>query len=144
MKKNIFLAIALCGCGVTIKAQCDNGKLRYTSKKTESLDASKMVKDTRDEEVTVEVTQKNISIIPRGDSGGALTGDFTDISCLWNEAFVNGKTIIHTTLTDPNGNPKCATVTIEGDNGKITILVEATEMPDRKLRLLVNKHEQLN
>ena len=144
MKQNIFLAIALCGCGATIKAQCDNGKLRYISNKTESLDLLKAIKDIRDEETMVELTKEQISIIPRGDIAEAMTGDFTDISCLWKDAFINGKTIIQANLLDAKGDPKTATITIESANGKITILVEAEELPGRKMRLFVNKHEELN
>jgi hypothetical protein len=144
MNKNIFLAIALCGCGFTIKAQCDKGKVRYISHKTENLDSLKKVQDTRDETVTVEVTKTGISIIPGDNPDEMLAGSFTDISCLWKDAFINGKTIIKTKLVDPHGDGNTATITIEGAAGKITILVEVKEFPDKKLRLLVDKHEELN
>ncbi len=144
MQKNIFLAIALSGCGLSLKAQCDNARVRYISNKTENLDSTKTVRDTRDENVTVEITKTSISIIPGNNPDEALKGNFTDVNCLWRDAFANGKTIIKTTLSDPHGDPTTATITIEGADGKITILLEAKEFPDRKLRLLVSKHEELN
>jgi hypothetical protein len=144
MTQNIFLAIALCGCGTSIKAQRDNVKVRYISNKTEKLDAAKGIKDTLDERVTVEVTKTGISIIPASHPADALKGDIAEVGCIWKEAFSNGKTIINTVLTGQHGDPTNATVTLEGADGKITILLETQEFPGRKLRLLVDRHEELN
>ncbi len=144
MTQNIFLAIALCGCGTSMKAQRDSVKVKYTSNKTENLDAVNRIKDTRDERVTVEVTKTGISIVPASHPADALKGDIEQVGCIWKEAFNNGKTIINTVLTGQQGDPKNATITLEGENGKITILLETQEFPGCKLRLLVDKHEELN
>lgn len=144
MEKNIFFAIALSGCGLGIKAQREDTKLRYISKKTENLDSTRKLTDTKDETVTVEVTKTGISIMPANHPSEALTGNFSHVSCIWKDAFTSGKTIIHAILSDPHGDPKDATITIEGSDGKITILLEAEEFPNSKLRLLVDKHEELN
>ncbi|HWB25376.1 MAG TPA: hypothetical protein VG738_07840 [Chitinophagaceae bacterium] len=144
MQKNIFLAIGLCGCGFTMKGQGDNTKMRYVANRTQDLDAKDMVKTTRDEKITVEVTKTRISIKPANDRSKTLTGTFTDVNCLWKDAFVAGKTIIDTRLVDDEGDDKPVTITIEGVNGEITILLEAKTCPVQKLRLLVDKHEELN
>lgn len=143
MQQNILYAIALSGCGFGMKAQRGNAKLRYLSNKTERLDSNKTVKDSRDEKVTVEVTNDAISIEPVNNPAETLTGNVTDVSCLWREAFVNGKTVIQTTLQNTQQQQKKATVTIESLDGQITILVEAAETPCIKTRLQVYRHEEL-
>jgi len=144
MQQNVFLAIALCGCGFTIKAQQDDASLRYVSNKTEDLDAANTIKGTKEEKVTVDITKTAIRIAPGDNPAKALTGSFTGVSCLWKEAFNNGKTIISTTLSDQQGHGKNATVTIEGADGKITILLQTQECPGCITRLLVDKHEELH
>jgi len=143
MQQNILYAIALSGCGFGMKAQRGNAKLRYLSNKTEKLDCNKAVKDCRDEKVTVEVTNNAISIEPVNNPAETLTGNVTDVTCLWREAFVNGKTVIQTTLHNMQQQDRNATITIENLDGKITILVEAAGTPGIKTRLQVYRHEEL-
>lgn len=143
MQQNILYAIALSGCGFGMKAQRGNAKMRYLSNKTEKLDNNKAVKDSRDEKVTVEVTNNVITIAPVNNPAEILTGDVTDVSCLWLEAFVNGKTVIQTTLQNTQQQLKDATITIENLDGQITILVEAAECPCTKTRLQVYRYEEL-
>lgn len=144
MHNNVFMAMALCGCGFTIKAQRDNARVRYISTKTEKLDAAQKVKDCRDEKVTVEVSKTAISIAPANSPAETLTGNFTNVSCVWKEAFSKGKTIIDATLSDLKGAHKDATITIEGTDGTITILLEEKDLPGCVKRLLVEKHEEVN
>lgn len=144
MQKNVFTAIGLCGGGFSMKGQGDNTRLRYTSNKTQGLDENKRVQYTRDEKVMVEVTKTAISIIPATQAGETLTGSFTDVSCLWKEAFNAGKTVISTRLCDKRGAGTPATITIEAADGKITILLEAAHNPGCNMRLLVDRHEEMN
>lgn len=143
MQQNILYAIALSGCGFGMKAQRGNAKLRYLSNKTEKLDGNKDVRDSREEKVTVEVTNDAISIEPANNPAETLTGNVKDVSCLWLDAFVNGKTVIQTTLQNTRHQQKTATITIENLDGQITILVEAVETPCIKTRLQVYRYEEL-
>lgn len=143
MQQNILYAIALSGCGFGIKAQRGNAKMRYLTNRTDKLDSNKSIKDSRAEKVTVEVSNNAISIQPVNNPSETLTGNVTDVSCLWREAFVNGKTVIQTTLQNTQQQHKNATITIENLDGQITILVEAAETPCIKTRLQVYRYEEL-
>jgi hypothetical protein len=58
--------------------------------------------------------------------------------------FKEGKTVITTTLKDDSGNePKDFTITIEGKDGKVTLLAESPSMPDRKIKLDIEKFEEI-
>jgi len=142
MQNNVFMAMALCGCGFSIKAQPANAKVRYVSSKTQRLGAACIVEDAREEKVTVEVTQTAIKIVHANKPTEILTGSFTNVSCLWKEAFSKGKTIINTTLNTPHGNTEKAIITIEAADGAITILVEGAGQPGKTL-LLIDRHEEV-
>lgn len=90
----------------------------------------------------VEVTKSAISIAE--GSRPVLTGSINNVSCVWKEAFAKGKTIIDTTLTDIQGALKEATITIEGADGTITILLEDKACPGKITRLVVDRHEEVN
>jgi hypothetical protein len=50
--------------------------------------------------------------------------------------------VIKTDLVDPSGEEKQATITIEAKDGKVTLLAEAKERPDEKMRLEVSSFEE--
>ena len=105
------------------------------------LNASYQAQGSRDEKVVVDITATTITITPNGNAGDAMTGKIKDQQCDWKIPFKEGKTIIKTDLVDPSGDTKDATITIEGKDGKLTLLAEAKEHPDQKLQLEVNKFE---
>lgn len=90
----------------------------------------------------VEITKSAICIADGNNP--VLTGSLDNVSCIWNEAFAKGKTIIDTTLTDARGTHKEATITFEGADGTITILLEDKGNPGLITRLVVERHEEVN
>jgi predicted amino acid dehydrogenase len=52
-------------------------------------------------------------------------------TCDWKTLFKEGKSVIKATFTRDGEDPKNATITIEGKNGKISFLVEIAEMIER-------------
>ena len=141
MKKTLLSAFFIAGLGIITNAQCDK-KTALSSSKTEFLDSNYNVKDTKDENTTVEFSKNDITIIPGGQEDQKLTGTIKSFTCDWKVPFKEGKTVIKTTLVDPRGDEKKATITIEGKDGKITFLGEIDEMPDMKLRLTADKFEE--
>jgi hypothetical protein len=55
-----------------------------------------------------------------------------------------GKTVLSTTLNNDNGESKDFTLTIEGKGGKVTLLAESPAMPDKKIKLDLDKFEEKN
>jgi len=140
--KSIIIALFLLAAGSTMCfAQCDK-KVSITSSKSEQLDDSGQVQGTRDEKTTVDISTTDVNVSIVGDDGDQkLTGKVKSKTCDWKTPYKEGKTVVTTTLND-GGNDKDFTITIEGMDGKVTLVAESPQMPGRKIRLVVDKFEE--
>ena len=139
--KHLLLSLSfVLALATATKAQCNQG-LQLKSAKTNLLNASYQSQGARDEKVAVEITDSTITITPNGNDGDALVGKIKEKQCDWKVPFKVGKTVIKTDLVDSSGDINDATITIEGKNGKITLLAEAKEHPDQKFQLEVDQFE---
>jgi hypothetical protein len=50
--------------------------------------------------------------------------------------------VIKAPIVDPRGDVKNLTITIEGKEGKLVLLAEAEERPERKIRIVIDKFEE--
>lgn len=139
MKKIIFASLFVLAAGMSSFAQCDK-KVIIVSSKTEYLDANGEVQRSVDETTTIEYDKKDIIITP-GDNP-SMQGTIDSMTCDWKTPFKEGKSVIKTSITNPQGNTLSLTLTIEGKEGKITFLAEMAEMPDQKIRIVVEKFEE--
>ena len=71
-----------------------------------------------------------------------MTGTIGSKACDWQIPFKSGKTVISAQLEDQSGDQKDATLTIEGKDGKVTLLAELKNMPDRKILIAIDKFEE--
>lgn len=140
MKHILLSALLSIVTGAAVNAQC-NQILQLNSAKTNLLNASYQNQGSRDEQTVIDITNSSITITPNGNAADALSGKIKEMKCDWKVPFKEGKTVIKTELVDPSGDTKDATITIEGKNGKITVLAEAKERPDQIMQLEVNKFE---
>ena len=140
MKRNIVFCLLLVLSGAVSYAQCDK-KLVLTSSKTEYLNASFVTQRTVDEQTVIEISKPNITITPGGEDN-KMTGTIKSDSCNWKVPFKEGKTVYKAILSDPGGEAKSVTITIEGKEGKQTLLAEVDEMPDQKIRVSLDKFEE--
>jgi hypothetical protein len=131
MKKIFVLTLVLMAIGLISKAQCD-GVTKWTCIKMKIIDSSGSVKNEKDENVIVEAGSKNITVTPE-DASDHMQGAVSEYTCNWPDPGKNGKTILKSELTDNKGKLRHATITIEATNGKITIMLEATEEPTKIL-----------
>jgi hypothetical protein len=139
MKKMIFILLVLV-CSTTVFAQCDK-ILVLTSSKTDFLDASGTLKKSEDENTVIEIAKTEMTITPGGEEN-KMSGPVKSVVCNWKTAFKEGKTIIKAILTDRSGDAKDVTITIEGKDGKVTLLAEVDEMPDHKIKVTLDKFEE--
>ena len=125
-------------CGGMAHAQCDETTWLKASK-TEYLDASGTLQETREEKSVLEITKK--AFIRYEREGEELKEDFrgeiTSSKCDWKVPFKEGKSVLRVTFQE-NGESRDATVTIEGKQGKVTLLAEIDARPDRKIRVLAD------
>lgn len=144
--KRIIIALSLLLVFSTMTfAQCGK-KVILTASKTEYLDANATVQRTVEEKTIIEVSKSDVIItITPGNDGNEdrkMTGTIKSDTCNWKVPFNEGKSIIKATLTDGSGDTKNVSLTIEGKEGKITLLAEVEEMPDRKIRVVIDKYEE--
>lgn len=124
MKKLFLLTIAFIAIGLISKAQCD-GATKWTCIKMKIIDADGNVQNEMDDNIIVEVSNKNVVVTP-GDETRKMEGSVDEFICKWTTSGKDGKTIIKSKLTDME-KTRNATITIEGVNGKVTITLEAPE-----------------
>jgi major membrane immunogen (membrane-anchored lipoprotein) len=141
--KTVLLALFLLIAGSSLcLAQCDK-KVNIAASKTEYLNATGAVERSEDEQTSIEINKSDITVIT--DNGNhKMTGTIKTNACNWTTPFKEGKTTITTTLSDDNGDSKDFTITIEGKEGKITLLAVNKDMPDKKIRLALDKFEEKN
>lgn len=141
MKKVILtLAIALTG-SMAVYAQCDK-KVLLSSSKTEHLNGSNEVQDTREEHTILEFNKTDITVIPNDSPDDKMTGTVSSYTCNWKVPFKEGKTVIKASLVDKSGDVKNVIITIEGKEGKISAMAELDDNSGRKMRLTPDKFEE--
>ena len=138
--KTIILILSLLVAGTVISfAQCGK-KIVLTTSKTDHLDANGIVVRTADEKAVVEITPKTLNISVNDDH--KMSGTIKSDSCFWKTPFKDGKTVIKASLSTDDGDTKNVTITIEGKDGKITLLFEMEGMPDDRIRVAADKFEE--
>ena len=141
MKKILFSAFAIVLTVFHSYAQCDKA-VQLRSSKTNFLNASYEVQKSKDENVVVDITKTTITITPNGNAQDALSGAIKESTCDWKVPYKEGKMIVKSDLVDASGDVNDATITIEAKEGKTTLLVEAKNRPDQKIKLEANAFEE--
>jgi hypothetical protein len=136
MKKQVLILLLVLFAGTASFAQCDK-KSVLTGSLTEYLTSSGEIRKTVEESTIIEFDSKTIVITP-GDH--VMEGTITSITCDWKTAYKEGKTVIKSTIVMGDGQPMEVTITIEGKDGKTTLLFE--ESPDNRIRLTLDKFEE--
>lgn len=138
--KHLLLAGLLLAAGHLAYSQCDK-KILLTSSKTDHLGADSGVQRSVDENTVVEFDNATISVAP-GDNP-KMTGKVNTITCNWTTPYKVGRTQMKATLTNPEGESKNLTITIEGKaGGKIVLLAVLDAEPEKKIRLVADKFEE--
>lgn len=130
--KKIFLSfLLLSGIGITSYAQC-NQSVTFNSTKTDYLDASGSVQSSKAENTLVNFDNQDLSIVSNGEQ---LSGAITSSSCDWKKSFSEGKTVLKANVSNQQGVSKSTTVTMEGKDGNVSLLIEMENSPSKKLQL---------
>ena len=132
MKTAILSLTLLIAALTTGFAQCGKN-LVLTSSKTEHLDASGNLKRAVNEIAKIELNQADLLITINNNH--KITGTIKSSACDWKVPFKEGKTTLKASITGENGEPKNVTITIEGKNGKVTLLFETQGEPDDTIRV---------
>ena len=117
--------------GISAYAQC-NQRVTFNCTKTDYLDGSGSVQQSKSENTLVNFDNQEVSIVSNGEQ---LSGTVTSSSCDWKKSYREGKTVLKANVTGNKGDAKAATLTMEGKDGNVSLLIEVDNMPSRKLQL---------
>jgi hypothetical protein len=114
-------------------AQCDKNVI-LASSKTEYLDGQNVLQRTVEENSTVLIGDSKVIITP-GSGDRKMVGVIRSNDCDWKVPFKEGKSTIKAVFSEDNGEKRNVTLTIEGKDGRVAMLMEIKETPDRKIRI---------
>jgi hypothetical protein len=135
--KTITLIFSLLVAGCTMSfAQCEKN-LVLTSSKTEHMNADGVVQRTDDETAKIELSKTAINVSVNDEH--KITGTIKSQTCDWKVPFKEGKTVIKAAVSNDQGEERNVTITIEGKEGKVTLLFEMDGMPDDRIRVGIDK-----
>jgi hypothetical protein len=134
--KKIFLVLSLLlTIAVAGFAQCDK-TVQLTSSKTNHLDESNAITRTDDETAVIDISKTAVDVSIDGEH--KITAAIKSNTCNWTTPFKDGKTVIKATA-DRDGQDQNFTITIEGKDGKVTLLFEREDKPSDKIKVAIDK-----
>jgi hypothetical protein len=134
--KKIFLTITLLATlSVACFAQCDK-TIVLNSSKTDHIDATGALLRTEDEAVVIEISKTEVNVAVNGDH--KIKAVIKSNTCDWKIPFKDGKTVIHG-VAQRDGQDKPVTLTLEGKDGKVTLLFQMDEALDDRVRVTIDK-----
>lgn len=132
----LFIGIAIAAC---CYGQCDK-KIVLSSTGAEILNGQNEVKikDTL-RVTTIKYDSKTFEIISENNT---LYGTIDSIYCNWQLPFKEGNTYVRGTLNYENGDQWVTKLTISGNDGKLTLLVDIEHPEANRMRFVLNKFEE--
>lgn len=142
MKQMAVILALIFLCSGWSYSQC-NDKVNWFASKAERLSAAGDVEDTKEGTITVATDSNSIVVSIKESPEDQLRGTTSLVSCSWPEPLKNGKTVLKAVMTkEGDADSRNVTITIEGKDGKITILLDIERMEGKKIRILVDRFEK--
>jgi len=135
MKKIILTLSLLIGLTAVTFAQCEK-TVELSSSKTNHLDEKGTITRSDDETAVIDISKTAVDISVNGEH--KITAPIKSNTCNWTVPFKEGKTIIKATA-DHDGQDENITITIEGKDGKVTLLFEMESQPGDKIKVGIDK-----
>lgn len=135
MKRLLLLPVILLVMQVPAFAQCGD-EVIITTSKTEYLNSAGVQQRAVDEQSTIEISKTKVVIRP-GNADQVMTGTITSETCNWKTPYADGLSVIKARFDD--SEVKNVTINVKGEGGKVTVLVEIDEEPDKKIRVIADK-----
>lgn len=137
-QKILFLSVTL-AMGTCCYSQCDKKNiLSATGAEILNEQNEVKIKDTL-RVTTIKYDSKTIEIISEHNT---LYGTIDSIYCNWKLPFKEGNTFIRGTLNYENGEQWVTKLTINGKDGKLTLLVDIEHPEANKMRFVLDKFEE--
>src|ERR1700759_4590664 len=135
MKKIILTLSLLIGLTAVTFAQCDT-TVELTSSKTNHLDESGAITRSDDETAVIDISKTTVDISVNGEH--KINAPIKSSTCNWTTPFKEGNTVIKATAAR-DGQDQNFTITIEGKDGKVTLLFEMEGQPGDRIKVGIDK-----
>lgn len=134
MKKIILSLSLIACCGAAAIAQC-NQTVRFITSKTDFVNKTGAIDQSRNEQTQITFNDSEISLLVNGNVDEQWIGNVRSVICGWKKNNREGKTLLTALLTNKKGESQNATVTMEGKDGDINMLLEVENQPTRKMHM---------
>ena len=140
MKKFLSLVLVLTLAATAGFAQCDKPVV-YHSDKQDRLSPDGEVTGNKTDAIHLAFTKEGVSV--EVNEKVEATATIKEADCQWKQLYKEGKAIYKVTFQKPEtGETSEGSLTIEGKDGQLTILVEMARMEGKKIKLYVSKYEE--
>jgi len=140
MKQTILSILLMVVVTAVSVAQCDKNYI-LNGYKTEYLSLDGTVERSVDEKSVITINKQEITIV-HGPDQETMSGTIKYDSCSWKVPFKDGKAVIKSSLIGGNGQATGVTLTIEGKDGKITMIAVPDDGSNRQIRVSIDKFEE--
>jgi hypothetical protein len=139
MKQKILFLFITTAIGTCCYSQCDKKNiLSATGAEILNEQNEIKIKDTL-RVTTIKYDSKVIEIVSENST---VHGTIDSIYCNWKLPFKEGHTYIRGSLSYENGDQLVTKLTINGKDGKLTLLVDIEHPEANKMRFVLNKFEE--
>jgi len=135
MKKILLTITLLAGLSVACFAQCDKTVV-LNSSKTDHINPAGAVIRTETEAVVIEISKTEVNVTVDGDP--KIKAVIKSNACNWKVPFKEGTTVIHG-VAQRDGQDHAVTLTLEGKDGKVTLVFQMDEAPDDRVKVGIDK-----
>ncbi|HEY8928083.1 MAG TPA: hypothetical protein VIM55_02770 [Mucilaginibacter sp.] len=135
MKRIILTLSLLVALTTATFAQCDKTVV-LNSSKTDHMDEAGTITHSENETAEIVIGKSAVDIAVNGEH--KITAQIKSNTCNWTVPFKEGKTVIKATA-DQNGEDRNITITIEGKDGKVTLLFEMENEPGDRIKVGIDK-----
>ncbi|MDF2189415.1 hypothetical protein [Paraflavitalea sp. CAU 1676] len=140
MKKFLSLVLVLTLAATAGFAQCDKPVV-YHSDKQDRISPDGEVVGSKTDAIHLAFTKEGVSV--EVNEKVEATATIKEVDCQWKQLYKEGKAIYKVTFQKPEtGETSEGSLTIEGKDGQLTILVEMARMEGKKIKLYVSKYEE--
>lgn len=141
MKKMLLSFAVLLLAGTAAIAQCDKNVV-FHSDKQEMISPEGEVMDNKTDLLSIEFTKEKI-VVNVNEKNDKLIATIKETICEWKDIYKEGKAIYKVDFQKPeSGETSEGSMTVEAKDGKLYILVEIARLEGKKIKVLVNKHEE--
>jgi hypothetical protein len=137
MKKFTIIFFACVFATAISYAQCDSTLALHTVKQ-EMLNDKDEVVDNEDDAAKIDISKDKI-IITKDNGENILSATILKKDCKWKSTLKDGKSTYDLSVSFPDGKESKGTASLEGNDGKLYLVLTFDHMQGRKIKAYIDK-----